>query len=351
MAPSLLLARCKGLFMSTSFPLSVLDLAPILQGSTARHSFATTIELAKLCDRLNFNRYWMAEHHGMVGIASAATSILIAHVGHHTQRIRIGAGGIMLPNHSPLVIAEQFGTLESLFPGRIDLGLGRAPGSDQRTARALRRRLESDPNAFVQDVMELQDYFSPEPEQPVLAVPGRGLQVPLWILGSSLYGAQVAAMLGLPYSFASHFAPAQMMDAISLYRQHFRPSEQLKKPHVMLGFNVFAADTDEQAHYLASSWQQSFVSLRTGRPIPLPPPVENYLEQAGPAADQIMRHVLSCAAIGSPETVREQIQNFIDRTQADELIITTNMYDAKARLHSYELLAEIQPQLKAAQPV
>src|SRR5699024_3302371 len=187
--------------------------------------------------------------------------------------------------------------------------------------------------------------------QPVLAVPGRGLQVPLWILGSSLYGAQVAAMLGLPYSFASHFAPAQMMDAISLYRQHFRPSEQLKKPHVMLGFNVFAADTDEQAHYLASSWQQSFVSLRTGRPIPLPPPVENYLEQAGPAADQIMRHVLSCAAIGSPETVREQIQNFIDRTQADELIITTNMYDAKARLHSYELLAEIQPQLKAAQPV
>src|SRR5699024_2492293 len=198
-------------------------------------------------------------------------------------------------------------------------------GSDQRTARALRRRLESDPNAFVQDVMELQDYFSPEPEQPVLAVPGRGLQVPLWILGSSLYGAQVAAMLGLPYSFASHFAPAQMMDAISLYRQHFRPSEQLKKPHVMLGFNVFAADTDEQAHYLASSWQQSFVSLRTGRPIPLPLPVENYLEQAGPAADQIMRHVLSCAAIGSPETVREQIQNFIDRTHADELIITNNM--------------------------
>src|SRR5690625_527216 len=194
MAPSLLLARCKGLFMSTSFPLSVLDLAPILQGSTARHSFATTIELAKLCDRLNFNRYWMAEHHGMVGIASAATSILIAHVGHHTQRIRIGAGGIMLPNHSPLVIAEQFGTLSCLFPDRVDLGLGRAPGSDQQTARALRRNLDSDPNAFAHDALEVMDYFSDEPQQPVVAVPGRWLHVPLWILAASLYGAPVAAI-------------------------------------------------------------------------------------------------------------------------------------------------------------
>lgn len=336
--------------MSSLYPLSVLDLAPIIQGGNAQRAFATTVELAKLCDRLNYQRYWMAEHHGMLGIASAATSILIAHVGHHTQRIRIGAGGIMLPNHSPLVIAEQFGTLECLFPGRIDLGLGRAPGSDQQTARALRRNLSSDPDAFIHDVAELQDYFSDEPTQPITAVPGKGLNVPLWILGSSLYGAQVAAILGLPYSFASHFAPAQLMQAISVYRQHFRPSAVLKKPYVLLGYNVFAADTDEQAHYLASSWQKSFVQLRTGNPIQLPPPVENYLEQAGRPAEQIMRHVLSCTAIGSADTVRQQMQEFIDQTQADELIVATNMYDAQARLRSYEILAGIQGELRPAQP-
>lgn len=333
--------------MSELYPLSVLDLAPIIQGGNAEQSFATTVELAKLCDRLRFNRYWMAEHHGMIGIASAATSILIAHVGHHTQRIRIGAGGIMLPNHAPLVIAEQFGTLESLFPGRIDLGLGRAPGSDPQTARALRRNLNTDPNAFPHDVMELLDYFSEHPQQPITAVPGKGLNVPIWILGSSLFGAQVAAMLGLPYSFASHFAPAQLHEAISVYRQHFRPSQYLDKPYVMLGYNVFAADTDAEAHYLASSWQQSFVSLRTGQPIPLPPPVEHYMEQAGAPAQHIMRHVLSCTAIGGPDTVKAQIQAFIDATQADELIIATNMYHAEHRLHSYAILADIQVDLIA----
>lgn len=336
--------------MSDLYPLSVLDLAPILQDSDATHSFATTVELAKLCDRLHYSRYWMAEHHGMIGIASAATAVLIAHVGHHTQRIRIGAGGIMLPNHSPLVIAEQFGTLSCLFPDRVDLGLGRAPGSDQQTARALRRNLDSDPNAFAHDVLELMDYFSDEPQQPVVAVPGRGLNVPLWILGSSLYGAQVAAMFGLPYAFASHFAPQQMMDAIAMYRQQFRPSVHLQKPYVMLGYNVFAADTDDEAHYLASSWQQSFVSLRTGRHIALPPPVADYLQKAGAPAQHIMQHVLSCTAIGSPDTVRDELQDFINKTQADELIITTNMYDAKARLHSYELLADIHPALKKPSP-
>ncbi|HLR82473.1 MAG TPA: LLM class flavin-dependent oxidoreductase [Paenalcaligenes sp.] len=332
--------------MSELYPLSVLDLAPIVQDGNAEQSFATTIELAKLCDRLHFHRYWMAEHHGMIGIASAATSILIAHVAHHTQRIRVGAGGIMLPNHAPLVIAEQFGTLESLFPGRIDLGLGRAPGSDPQTARALRRNLNTDPNAFPHDVMELLDYFSEQPQQPITAVPGKGLDVPIWILGSSLYGAQVAAMLGLPYSFASHFAPAQLKDAINVYREHFRPSKYLDKPYVMLGYNVFAADTDEQAHHLASSWQQSFVSLRTGQPIQLPPPVENYMEKAGAPAQHIMQHVLSCTAIGGPDTVKEQIQTFIDETQADELIVATNMYHAQDRLNSYEILADIHADLK-----
>lgn len=250
---------------------SVLDLAPIVQGGTAAQSFANTVELAQQAESLGYKRYWMAEHHGMAGIASAATAVLIGHVAAHTQHIRVGAGGIMLPNHSPLVIAEQFGTLESLYPGRIDLGLGRAPGSDQITARALRRDLNTDPNQFPHDVLELIDYLSDDPKQPVIAVPGKGTSVPIWILGSSLFGAQLAAALGLPYAFASHFAPAQLMDAINVYRRTFKPSKHLAKPYVMLGFNVFAADTTEEANYLASSWQQSFVSIRTGQPIQLPP--------------------------------------------------------------------------------
>jgi luciferase family oxidoreductase group 1 len=253
-------------------PFSVLDLSPITEGSDAAQSFRNSRDLARHAERWGYQRFWLAEHHGMPGIASAATAVLMAYVAGGTESIRVGAGGVMLPNHSPLVIAEQFGTLESLFPGRIDLGLGRAPGSDQRTARALRRTLASDAEEFPQDVMELMDYLSDAPRNPVRAVPGMGLKVPLWILGSSLFGAQLAALLGLPFAFASHFAPAQMMEAIALYRSGFRPSAQLERPHVMLGFNVFAADTQEDAELMATSMQQAFVNSRSGRPSRLPPP-------------------------------------------------------------------------------
>lgn len=330
------------------YPLSILDLAPIVQGSNPTESFQSSIQLAQQADKAQFSRYWLAEHHGMIGIASAATSVLIAHVAHHTQRIRVGAGGIMLPNHSPLVIAEQFGTLASIFPDRIDLGVGRAPGSDQRTAQALRRNLQTDPNQFPNDVLELMDYMSDNPEQSIPAVPGRGTKVPVWILGSSLFGAQLAAMLGLPYAFASHFAPAQMMDAIAVYKTHFKPSVYLDKPYVMLGFNVFAAETDELAHYLASSWQQSFVNLRQGKPIQLPPPVANYIERSGPAGQAVMDHALNCAAIGSLETITEQTQAFINKTGADELMVTSNMYDQAARLRSYDILSQAHSALRPA---
>ncbi|MEO8598552.1 MAG: LLM class flavin-dependent oxidoreductase, partial [bacterium] len=285
--------------------------------------------------------YWLAEHHGMPGIASAATAVLIGYVAVGTSKIRVGAGGVMLPNHSPLVIAEQFGTLESLFPGRIDLGLGRAPGSDQITARALRRNLAADADEFPQDVMELLDYFSPAPRQAVRAVPGMGLNVPIWILGSSLFGAQLAAALGRPYAFASHFAPAQMMQAIALYRATFQPSEQLQKPYVMLGFNVFAADTDDAAKFLATSMQQAFVNLRSGRPSPLPPPMGDYLSRIGPQERALLDQVLSCSAIGSPETVSRALMEFVARTGADELMITSQIFDHSARLRSYEITADI----------
>ncbi len=328
------------------YPLSVLDLSPISQGSTAAQSFRNTLSLAQHAETWGFNRYWLAEHHGMPGIASAATAVLLAHVGAGTRSIRIGAGGVMLPNHSPLVIAEQFGTLESLYPGRIDLGLGRAPGSDMATARALRRNLASDSDEFPQDVLELMDYLSPAPKQSVLAVPGKGLQVPIWILGSSLYGAQLAAMLGLPYAFASHFAPAQMMDAIAVYRSTFRPSAQLAKPYVMLGFNVFAADSDEQAQLLASSMQQAFVNLRMGRPAQLPPPVPGFLHSAGPQAQALLQGVLSASAIGSRDTVRAAMQAFIKQTGADELMVAGAMFDHAARLRSYEIVSEVQKSLQ-----
>ena len=320
-----------------STPLSVLDLAPITEGSDAAQSFRNSLALAQHAERLGYRRFWLAEHHGMPGIASAATAVLIGHVADGTRTIRVGAGGIMLPNHSPLVIAEQFGTLESLHPGRIDLGLGRAPGSDQATSRALRRDLASNPDAFPQDVVELIDLMSDEPRQAVRAVPGRGLKVPVWILGSSLFGAQLAAMLGLPYAFASHFAPAQMMQAIALYRATFRPSAQLDKPYVMLGFNVFAADTDAQAALLATSMQQAFVNLRTGRPSRLQPPLPGYLESLPGPARAMLDEVLSCSAIGSEATVRRGLQAFIARTQADELMITSQIFDHGARLHSYDL--------------
>lgn len=322
-------------------PLSVLDLSPITQGSGPAQSFRNSLDLARHAERWGFQRYWLAEHHGMPGIASAATAVLMAHVAGGTSTIRVGAGGIMLPNHSPLVIAEQFGTLESLFPGRIDLGLGRAPGSDQLTARALRRNLESDPDAFPQDVLELADFLSDEPRQSVRAVPGRGTKVPLWILGSSLFGAQLAAHLGLPFAFASHFAPAQMMEAIAIYRSTFKPSTQLRSPYVMLGFNVFAADTDEEAAFRATSMQQAFINLRSGRPSQLPPPVEGLADRFGPQERALIDQVLSSSAIGSPDTVRASIDAFVARTQANELMITSQIFDHAARLRSYEITAEV----------
>ena len=320
--------------------LSVLDLSPIVQGSNAAQSFRNTLDLAQHCEKWGYRRFWLAEHHGMPGIASAATAVLIGHVAGGTSTIRVGAGGIMLPNHSPLVIAEQFGTLESLYPGRIDLGLGRAPGSDQLTARALRRNLASDADEFPLDVQELADYLSDAPQQAVRAVPGAGLKVPLWILGSSLYGAQVAAALGLPYAFASHFAPAQMMEAISLYRARFQPSAQLAESYVMLGFNVFAADTLEEARFRATSMQQAFVNLRSGRPSALPPPVEGYLESLGSQERALLDQVLSCSAVGNLAMVRNEINAFAARTGADELIISGAMFDHAARLRSYEIAAQ-----------
>ncbi len=323
-------------------PFSILDLAPIAAGSNASESFRNTADLAQHGERWGFRRVWLAEHHGMPGIASAATAVLIGHVAGHTKTIRVGAGGIMLPNHSPLVIAEQFGTLESLYPGRIDLGLGRAPGSDQLTARALRRNLASSSEEFPRDVLELIDYLSEDPQQSVRAVPGTGLCVPIWILGSSQYGAQVAAALGLPYAFASHFAPAEMMAATALYRARFKPSAQLAKPYVMLGFNVFAADTDAEARLLASSMQQAFVNLRLGRPSQLQPPVADYEQRLGAQERAILEQVLSCSAIGGPETVRAALEAFIARTQADELIITSQVFDHAARLRSFEIAAEAQ---------
>jgi luciferase family oxidoreductase group 1 len=322
-------------------PFSILDLSPITEGSNAAASFRHTLDLAQHAERWGYKRHWLAEHHGLPGIGSAATAVLIAHVAAGTSTIRVGAGGIMLPNHSPLVIAEQFGTLESLYPGRIDLGLGRAPGSDQATARALRRNLESEADEFPQDVLELMDYFSDEPEQRVRAVPGTGLKVPVWILGSSLFGAQLAAHLGLPYAFAAHFAPTHLMQAIALYRTNFKPSAQLAQPYLMLGFNVIAAETDEEARYYATSMQQAFVNLRSGRPSRLPPPMAAYLDQIGPQEKTMLDTVLSCSAIGSPTTVTRQLQAFIARTGADELMITSQIFDHAQRLRSYEITADI----------
>jgi luciferase family oxidoreductase group 1 len=321
-------------------PLSVLDLSPIVEGRNASDALSNTLDLARHAERWGYRRYWLAEHHNMPGIASAATSVVIGHVAGGTSTIRVGAGGIMLPNHSPLAIAEQFGTLESLYPGRIDLGLGRAPGSDGVTARALRRdAIVDQADAFPQDVLELIAYFRGV-DGPVKAVPGAGLSVPIWILGSSTFGAQLAAALGLPYAFASHFAPGQMMDAIDIYRAHFRPSDRLERPYVMLGFNVFAAESDEEGKRLFSSLQQAFVNLRTGRPGRLPPPVADYEDRLGPAERAMIAQALSYSAIGSPETVRHGMEAFVRRTGADELIVTSQIFDHAARLRSYEIVAQ-----------
>jgi len=323
--------------------LSVLDLAPILEGGDAGAALRNARDLAQHSEALGFERFWMAEHHSMPGIASAATSVALGYVAEGTRTLRVGAGGIMLPNHSPLQIAEQFGTLASLYPGRIDLGLGRAPGTDGAAARALRRNLDADVEQFPRDVVELISYFEPsEPGRAVRAIPGEGLRVPVWILGSSLFGAQLAAALGLPYAFASHFAPQQMMEAIALYRARFRPSRYLDAPYVMLGYNVFAADDDAEAEFLASSVQQIFVTLRTtGEARQLAPPVEGYLASLPARGRAILEHVLSCTAVGGPERVRASLRAFVDKTEADELIVTSSIYDHGARRRSYELLAEV----------
>ena len=329
--------------------LSVLDLAPITEGSTASQSLANTLDLARHAERLGYHRYWLAEHHNMPGIASAATSVVIAHVAAGTSTIRVGAGGVMLPNHAPLVIAEQFGTLAALHPGRIDLGLGRAPGTDMMTARALRRNLDAGADSFPQDVVELINYFAPaEPGQRLRAVPGEGQDVEVWILGSSTYGAQLAAMLGLPYAFASHFAPAEMHNAIDIYRSRFQPSERLAKPYLMLGLNVIAAETDAEARLRFSSLQQAFVNIRTGRAGQLPPPVENYEDQIDLMAKAMLGQALSCSVVGSPETVKSGVEAFIQRTGADELMVTAQIFDHQARLRSYAILAEAHRQLSKA---
>ena len=327
-------------------PFSVLDLAPITQGATAADALHNSLDLARHAERWGYRRYWVAEHHNMPGIASAATAIVIAHIAAGTSTIRVGAGGIMLPNHAPLIVAEQFGTLESLFPGRIDLGLGRAPGTDQATARALRRTLASDPEAFPQDVLELLSYFHPQEGQSVRAVPGSGLDVPIWILGSSLFGAQVAALMGLPFAFASHFAAAQMMQAVAIYRARFRPTADLAAPHVMLGVNVVAAETDDEARFLATSGRESFANLRRGMPTPLPPPNRDFEKEVMPFRGIRLEEIQAVSMVGSAATVRDDLRDFISRTQADELIVVSHVYDHRARLRSYEITAQIAADLE-----
>lgn len=327
---------------------SLLDLVPVVEGGSVAQALANAADLAAHAEALGFTRYWVAEHHGMAGIAGAATSVVIGHVAAATRHIRVGAGGIMLPNHAPLVIAEQFGTLDALFPGRIDLGLGRAPGSDQKVARALRRTLDSDPNAFPQDVLELQSYFADDGQTGIRATPGAGARVNIWILGSSTYGAQLAAALGLPYAFASHFAPDALDEAAALYRRYFRPSAVLAKPHFMAGFNVFGADSDDEADYLATSQQQAFVALRTGNPRQLPPPVAGYRETLGPQGAAILDHVLQCSAVGGPAKIARDMAAFIARTGADELMLTSSIYDHAARKRSLAIAADAMRALQLA---
>jgi luciferase family oxidoreductase group 1 len=321
---------------------SILDLAPVKAGGTIADTFRETLDLARHAETWGYRRYWLAEHHNMPGIASAATAVLIGHVAGGTKSIRVGSGGVMLPNHSPLVVAEQFGTLESLYPGRIDLGLGRAPGTDQRTARALRRHLDTGADDFPRDVAELQSYFAPvRPGQVVRAVPGANLNVPIWLLGSSLYSAELAATLGLPFAFASHFAPDYLTQALEIYRNCFRPSATLAEPHAAVGVNVFAADTDAEARRLFTSLKQQFVNLRRGVPGLLQPPddalEENWsvMEKAG------VDHMLACSVVGSPETVRRGLQVFLDATGADEIIVTAQIFDHAARLRSFEIVAGV----------
>ncbi|MEE2916709.1 alkane 1-monooxygenase [Sphingomonas ginsenosidimutans] len=328
--------------------LSLLDLVPVTDTGTVAQSLANAADLARHAEAVGFDRYWVAEHHGMEGIASAATAVVIAHVGHATSRIRIGAGGIMLPNSAPLQIAEQFGTLDALFPGRIDLGLGRAPGSDQRVAQALRRNLNSDANQFPNDVVELQSYFADDGRTGIRATPGAGARPQLWILGSSLFGAQLAAILGLPYAFASHFAPDALNQALAIYRRDFRPSAVLDRPYAMAGFNVFAADTRAEAELIATSQQQSFFALRTGNPGRMRPPVEGYRATLPPAHAAILDHVLSASAIGTRDDVARGLAAFVERTGVDEVMVASAIYDHDARKRSVTLTAEAMRSLDRA---
>jgi luciferase family oxidoreductase group 1 len=329
-----------------TIPFSVLDLSPVVEGGTAADALRNTLDLAQHAEAWGFKRYWLAEHHNMTGIASAATVVVIGHVAAGTRTIRVGSGGIMLPNHAPLVVAEQFGTLESLFPGRIDLGLGRAPGTDMQTSMALRRDLATNAERFPQDVLELRAYFDDvQPGQQIRAVPGAGLKVPLWILGSSLFGAQVAAMLGLPFAFASHFAPDALLPALEIYRRHFKPSAQLDKPYAMVAANIVAADTDAQARRLFTSLQQSFVKLRRGMPGKLAPPVDDISTWAAPVELAGLSHSLVYSFVGAADTVARGVESFLKMTQADELIVSGHIFDHAARLHSYEIAARVREML------
>ena len=320
--------------------LSLLDLVPVTDTGTISQSLANAADLARHAEALGYDRYWVAEHHGMTGIASAATAVVLAHIGQATSSIRIGSAGIMLPNHAPMVIAEQFGTLEALFPDRIDLGLGRAPGSDGVVARALRRNLASDERQFPQDVVELQAFLAGDERLGIRAVPGEGTHIPIWILGSSLFGAQLAAALGLPYAFASHFAPDALDEALDIYRRQFKPSAQLAEPYSAAAFNVFAADTRDEAELLASSQQQAFVALRTGNPGKMKPPLAGYKDSLPPNARAILDHVLQCSAVGTVDDVRDGLKAFVARTGVDEVVVASSMYDHDARKHSVALAME-----------
>jgi luciferase family oxidoreductase group 1 len=329
-------------------PFSVLDLAPVTEGSDTTQAFRNTLDLAQHAERLGYQRYWLAEHHNMPGIASAATAVLIGHVAGGTSTIRVGAGGIMLPNHAPLQVAEQFGTLASLYPGRIDLGLGRAPGTDQPTAKALRRYFDS-ADAFPHDVVELLGYFEPaKPGQQVRAVPGAGIEVPVWLLGSSLFSATLSAQLGLPFAFASHFAPDAMDEALALYRRDFRPSARLQQPYAMLGINVVAADSDVEARRLFTTQQQSFINLRRGRPGLIPPPIDDIESYWTPPEKLGVERALACAVVGAADTVQDGIEAFIARHKPDELLITANVFEHAARRHSFEIAAAARDRLMAA---
>ncbi|ENB9460617.1 luciferase-like monooxygenase [Providencia rettgeri] len=323
-------------------PLSLLDLAPIIQGSTAKEAFAHSLDIAKLAEKLGYHRYWLAEHHNMTGIASAATSVLIGYLAANTHTLRLGSGGVMLPNHSPLVIAEQFGTLNTLYPERIDLGIGRAPGSDQRTMQALRRHMNTDIDNFPQDVAQIVSWFdATNPEPAVRPVPGYGEKIPVWLLGSSLYSARLAAQMGLPFAFASHFAPDLLLQALEVYRANFKPSSRLSKPYAMVCINIIAADTQREAEFLFTSMQQAFVMLRRGQPLQLPAPVESMENIWSPAEEFGVQQALGMSLVGDKTKVGYGLQTILRQTQADEIMVNGQIFDHQARLYSFELAMQV----------